>query len=188
MAKDKSKQDEFQSIQDDISTLDFDVPQDILAKIKKQLELEKERPEISPSTLSKELMSIAPELKRKMNISIAIAAVSEIFNFASYFFGAYAAMWVYNFYKSGTGEYGGLIKYGSLTFLCIIIHLILSGISTTLSHQTAFSILAKLRLTLFEKLSNPYSIYNRLESWPITSISSTNYYNRHDDDDEQISY
>ncbi len=152
MAK-KQQESEFQSVKKDIDSLSFEVPDDILAKIEKQLELEKERPQISVSSLTSELMAIAPERKSIMIISIIAAMFAELFNFASYFFGAYGAVWILKYSKGQNPDINQLIKYGGLALVSIIIYLILSGISTNLSHKTAFMILSKLRATLFEKLS-----------------------------------
>ncbi len=152
MAKQKQQVDEFQSIKKTLDSFSYEVPEDILVKIEKQLELEKKQEKISASSLSKELMAIAPERKAKLRLSVLAAVVAEVFNFASYFFGAYAGVWLLNYAKTGEADFAQLIKYGALALGSIIIYLILSGVSTTLSHRTAFAILSKVRVTLFEKL------------------------------------
>ncbi len=173
MNKKEKNIDEFSSVKKDIKSFNYDVPEDILIKIRKQLVLEKNREQISVSTLTKELIAVAPENKGKIILSVILAMISELFNFASYFFGAYGAMWIYNFYKTGEGSLNHLIKYGLLALLSIIIHLILSGISTNLSHQTAFEILSRLRITLFEKLNKVplgYMIENPLGKIKVTIL------------------
>ncbi len=153
MGREKSGASEFENVKRDIESFSFDVPEDILLKIEKQLELEKERPQISAGTLTKELMAVAPERKGKMIMSIAVAMLAEIFNFASYFFGAFSAMWILDYARGGNPDMSQLVKYGLLALVSIMIYLVLSGISTNLSHRTAFTILSKLRVALFEKLS-----------------------------------
>ncbi len=152
MAK-KKQVDELTSVKADLKSFDYDVPVDILQKIEKQLKLEKESQQISVSTLTKELMAVAPERKNVMLISIITAMIAEVFNFASYFFGAYAAMWIMDYVAGGNPSRESLFKYAGLAFASVIVYLILSAISTNLSHQTAFAILAKVRTSLFEKLA-----------------------------------
>lgn len=153
MSRDKKDFDEFESVKKDIESFSYDVPSDIMEKVKRQLELERERPKISISGLTGELMAVAPDKKRTMAVSVIVATVAEVFNFASYFFGAYAANWILSYARGGDPDGGGLVKYGVLALLSIVIYLILSGVSTTLSHRTAFYILSELRVVLFEKLS-----------------------------------
>lgn len=150
--KQKETQNEFQQVKKDLDTFSYDVPHDILHLIQDQLELEKTREQISIPVLTRELMSVAPERKRPMIVSILVAMLSEVFNFASYFFGAFGALWILEAAKGNQPAFSELIKYAMLAIGSIIIYLILSGISTNLSHRTAFSILSKLRITLFEKL------------------------------------
>ncbi len=172
MAK-KQMENEFQSVKKDIDTFSYDVPEDILLKIEKQLELEKEREQISVSTLTKELMAIAPHRKSIIVVSIIMAMLAEIFNFASYFFGAYGAVWILEYAKGQNPSFDSLIKYGLLALASIIIYLILSGISSNLSHRTAFQILSKLRVILFEKLSKVplgYMIENPLGKLKVTIL------------------
>ncbi len=152
MAKKKQQVDEFQAVKKDISTFSFEVPDDIINKVEKQLKLEKERPKISVSILIKELMAVAPERKSIMLLSVIVAMFAEVFNFATYFFSAYGAMWILAYSKRENPDFNNLIKYGAFALASIIIYLILSGISTILSHNTAFTILSKLRVSLFEKL------------------------------------
>ncbi len=152
MGRQKNGMSEFEKVKKDIESFSFDVPEDIVLKIEKQLELEKERPQISVGTLTKELMAVAPERKGAMIISMVVAMLAEIFNFASYFFGAFSAMWILDYARGGNPDINQIVKYGLLALLSIIIYLVLSGVSTNLSHRTAFTILSKLRVTLFEKL------------------------------------
>ncbi len=152
MARNKQQVDEFQAVKNDIDTFSFEVPDDILRKVEKQLKLEKERPQISAGSLTKELMAVAPERKAAMILSVIVAMLAEVFNFATYFFSAYGAMWILSYARGENPDFNNLIKYGALALGSIIVYLVLSGISTNISHRTAFSILAKLRVTLFEKL------------------------------------
>ncbi len=152
MAKKEKQKDEYLSVKDDLTSFNYEVPEDILLKIEKQLRMEKEREQITVGSLTKELLAVAPDKKGKLILSVVLAMIGEVFSFASYFFGAYGAMWIYQYYKTGSGDINGLIKYGLLALAAMAVHLILTGISTNLSHQTAFEILSKLRITLFEKL------------------------------------
>ncbi len=147
------QKDEYLAVKEDLDSFSYEVPEDILSKVKKQLKMEKERETITVSALTKELLAIAPDKKGRIILSVVLAMIGEVFSFASYFFGAYGAMWIYEYYKTGSGDINSLVKYGLLALGAIVIHLILTGISTNLSHQTAFEILSKLRITLFEKLA-----------------------------------
>lgn len=70
----------------EVESLHLDVPEDIMSRVEEQVKLEENQVKITPGILNKELMSIAPEYKGKMRISILLACVGEVFSFASYFF------------------------------------------------------------------------------------------------------
>ncbi len=144
--------DESVTLKKDIKSLNMDVPEDVYDKIDKQLELEKSQEKISPSVLSKELFSVAPELKGKMTLSIILSCIGEIFCFASYFFGAYAASWLLRFHDGEDVVFSNIIKYGGIALGGLVLHLLLTGISGATSHRVAFSILSRLRIRLFDKL------------------------------------
>ncbi len=176
MANKKQKIDEFSAVKKDIDSFSYEVPDDILKKIENQLEIEKKRENITMSILNKELLAIAPERKKSMSLAIILAMIGEVFSFATYFFAAYGTMWIYNYSKTGTGNFNDLIKYASLAILSILVYLVLTGISTNLSHRTAFDILSKLRITLFEKLSKVplgYMIENPLGKIKVTIMEKT---------------
>ncbi len=141
-----------EEIKKDVNTFNFDVPDDILEKMDEQVKLEQNQNQISPMILNKELFSIAPELKGKMILSIILACIGEIFSFASYFYGAYAASWLIRFNEGNGIQYDNLIKYSIVALLLLMVHLILTGFSTVNSHKIAFTILSKLSIRLFEKL------------------------------------
>ncbi len=152
MARKDNKKDEYLLVKEDLSSFDYEVPEDILLRIQKKLQLEKDTEQLTMGTLTKELLAVAPEKKGKLLLSVILAMIGEVFSFASYFFGAYVAVWIYQYYQMGAGDVSKLVQYGLLAFGAILIHLVLTGISTNLSHQTAFEILSKLRIKLFEKL------------------------------------
>ncbi len=153
MSKDKKKSfDEAKMIKKDIGTFGFDVSDEIYEKIDKQIALEKSQEKISPSILSKELFSVEPKLRGKIRLAGFFAAIGEIFSFASYFFGAYAASWLLKFSNGEESAFSNLIKYGCVALASLVLHLLLTGISTGTSHRIAFKILSRLRVTLFERL------------------------------------
>lgn len=139
-------------IREEINNLKLDVPEDVLNRIEKQVEMESNQVKITMSALSNELMSIAPEYKGKMRLSIILACIGEIFSFATYFFSAYAASWLFASAENHPQRFESLIIYGILAILSLLIYLGLTGYSTVLSHSTSFLILGRLRERLFEKL------------------------------------
>lgn len=139
-------------IRKEIDNLKLDVPEDVINRIEKQVEMESNQVKITMSGLSNELMSIAPEYKAKMRLSTILACIGEIFSFATYFFSAYAASWLFASSENHPQKFESLVSYGLLAILSLLIYLALTGYSTTISHSTSFKILAKLRERLFEKL------------------------------------
>ncbi len=136
----------------EIESLKLDVPGEIMERIQSDVERSEKQPKISVGDLNRSLMSIAPEYKGRMRVSIFLACVGEIFSFATYLFSAYAAGWLI---KQAVGNQLGfdvLIKYALAAIVCLFLYFVLTGVSTTISHRTSFAILAKLRQKLFEKL------------------------------------
>ncbi len=152
MAKQKKKINESDRIKKEFQTFKFQVPEEIYEKVEEQVKKDSKQNQISPFILNKELFSVAPHLKGKMVLSIIFACIGEIFSFSAYLFGAYAASWLFRF-NQGTGiEFDQLIKYAAIAFGFLLLHLVLTGVSTTRSHKIAFTILCQLRIYLFEKL------------------------------------
>ncbi len=149
---DKKTKPSSKEVKKDVGSFHFDVPDEILEKMDEQIKFEEAQNQISPMILNKELFSVAPELKGKMIFSIILACIGEVFSFASYFFGAYAASWLIRFNEGNGIQYDNLIKYSIVALLLLVVHLILTGFSTVKSHKIAFAILAELRIRLFEKL------------------------------------
>ncbi len=148
----KDRTQEAAELKKQIKGLVPDVPESVLKLVDEQVEMQYEQEQISPTKLTNELFSVAPELKRKLNLSILFACIGEIFAFASYFFAAYAATWILGYFTSGAGDFKSLTLYALLALASLTTHLVLTGFSTTISHKTSFSILARLRASLFEKL------------------------------------
>ncbi len=147
-----SKEQKIATLKDEIKKMIPDVPPYIIQSVDKQVELQSSQENISPSVLTKELFSVAPKLRTKLRISTFFACLGELFSFASYFFAAYAATWLLKYFTDGRIAFDQLMKYALVAFVSLILHLILTGISTSMSHSAAFSILAELRKHLFDKL------------------------------------
>ncbi len=136
----------------EVESLNLDVPEEIMSRIEEDLNRSQKQEKISIGGLTRELMNIAPEHKAGMRISIVLACIGELFSFATYFFSAYAAGWLIKRGQGNPVAFEELLKYAILAVASLLIYFLLTGISTTISHKTAFSILAKLRQTLFERL------------------------------------
>lgn len=147
-----SKSIENERLIKEIESLNLDVPDEIMDRIQSDVERSEKQPKISVGALNKALMGIAPEYKGRMRISILLACFGEIFSFASYLFSAYAAGWLINSATGNEVDFEILLKYAFLAMGCLLLYFLFTGISTTISHRTAFAILSKLRQTLFEKL------------------------------------
>ena len=78
----------------EIGSLNLDVPHEVMQRIESDIEQSENQPKISVNGLNKALMSVAPEYKGRMRLSVIFACLGEIFSFASYFFSAYAAGWL----------------------------------------------------------------------------------------------
>ncbi len=156
MKKDKNKEVDYTKkanrIKNDIRKLMPDIPNEVLNKVDKQVEMQMSQKRISPSTLTKELFDIKPKLRTKLRLSILFACIGEICAFASYFFAAYAASWVTKYFTDGRIPFDQLLKYSMIALGLLIAYLILTGVSTAISHKTAFEILKELKIHLFDKL------------------------------------
>ncbi len=136
----------------EVESLSLDVPDEIMQRIENDVEQSEKQPKINMGGLNEALMSVAPEYKIKMRLSVIFACIGELFSFSTYFFSAYAAGWLI---KNAGGNLVGfdvLLKYAFFAIGSLLLYFIFTGFSTTISHKTSFSILAKLRQTLFEKL------------------------------------
>lgn len=108
---------------------------------------EVEQEHLSTSVLKKELFSYAPELRGRMQSSIALACFGEMFGFAVFIFAAYAAKTLIS------GEHTSRVYLTALGALaCVAFQKILTWFSTTRSHFIAFTILARIREALTRKL------------------------------------
>ena len=136
----------------EIESLNLDVPHEVMQRIESDIEQSENQPKISVNGLNKALMSVAPEYKGRMRLSVIFACLGEIFSFATYFFSAYAAGWLIKSAGGNPTGFDELLKYALLAMGSLLLYFILTGFSTTISHKTSFSILEKLRQTLFEKL------------------------------------
>ncbi|VTS21889.1 Lipid A export ATP-binding/permease protein msbA [Streptococcus porcinus] len=136
----------------EIESLNLDVPSEIMQRIESDVEQSEKQPKISIGELNKALMSVAPEYKNKMRLSVIFACIGELFSFSTYFFSAYAAGWLIKNSGDNPVDFDVLLKYALLAIGSLLLYFIFTGFSTTISHKISFSILAKLRQTLFEKL------------------------------------
>lgn len=136
----------------EIESLNLDVPSEIMQRIESDVEQSEKQPKISIGELNKALMSVAPEYKNRMRLSVIFACIGELFSFSTYFFSAYAAGWLIKNSGDNPVDFDVLLKYALLAVGSLLLYFIFTGFSTTISHKISFSILAKLRQTLFEKL------------------------------------
>ncbi|MGT2754563.1 ABC transporter ATP-binding protein [Streptococcus ovis] len=136
----------------EIESLNLDVPSEIMQRIESDVEQSEKQPKISIGELNKALMSVAPEYKNRMRLSVIFACIGELFSFSTYFFSAYAAGWLIKNSGDNPVDFDALLKYALLAVGSLLLYFIFTGFSTTISHKISFSILAKLRQTLFEKL------------------------------------
>lgn len=136
----------------EIESLNLDVPSEIMQRIESDVEQSEKQPKISIGELNKALMSVAPEYKNRMRLSVIFACIGEFFSFSTYFFSAYAAGWLIKNSGDNPVDFDVLLKYALLAVGSLLLYFIFTGFSTIISHKISFSILAKLRQTLFEKL------------------------------------
>ena len=152
-ASDSKKLKQNKNLIKEVESLNLDVPDEIMQRIESDVEQSEKKPKISMSGLNKALMSVAPEYKGRMRISVIFACIGEIFSFSTYFFSAYAAGWLIKNAGGNPVGFHSLMKYAFFAIGSLLLYFIFSGFSTTISHKTSFFILAKLRQTLFEKLN-----------------------------------
>lgn len=138
----------------EVARLNLDVPDEIMRRILNEVERSETQPEISVSSLNKALMSMAPEYRGKMRLSILLACVGEVFSFSAYFFSAYAAGWLLQRADNHLLPFDRLLNTAGLAMGSLLLYFLFTGFSTVISHKTSFLILEKLRQTLFEKLQN----------------------------------
>lgn len=138
----------------EVARLNLDVPDEIMQRIMNEVERSETQPEISVSSLNKALMSMAPEYRGKMRLSILLACVGEVFSFSAYFFSAYAAGWLLQRADNHLLPFDRLLNTAGLAMGSLLLYFLFTGFSTVISHKTSFLILEKLRQTLFEKLQN----------------------------------
>lgn len=151
-ASDRKKLKQNENLIKEVESLNLDVPDEIMRRIESDIEQSEKKPKISMGGLNKALMSVAPEYKGRMRISVIFACIGELFSFSTYFFSAYAAGWLIKNAGGNPIGFHTLLKYAFLAIGSLLLYFIFTGFSTSISHKTSFSILAKLRQTLFEKL------------------------------------
>lgn len=151
-SSDSKKLKQNENLIKEVKSLNLDVPLEIMERIESDIEKSEKQPKISVGGLNKALMSIAPEYKNRMKLSVFFACIGEIFSFSTYFFSAYAAGWLIKIAKGNQVGFDELLKYALLAIGSLLIYFVFTGLSTIISHKTSFSILSKLREALFEKL------------------------------------
>ncbi|MEL3913083.1 ABC transporter ATP-binding protein [Treponema pedis] len=149
---DSKKAKQTEDLIKEVESLHLDIPDEIMKRIKNEVQQSEKQAQISMGGLSKALMSVAPECKGRMRLSVILACVGEMFSFATYFFSAYAAGWLIKKAGGNPASFDELLKYAFLAMGSLLLYFVCTGFSTAISHKTSFSILAKLRQTLFEKL------------------------------------
>ena len=151
-ASDSKKRKQNENLIREVESLNLAVPDEIMQRIERDVEQSEKKPKISMGGLNKALMSVAPEYKGRMRLSVIFACIGELFSFSTYFFSAYAAGWLIKNAGGNPVGFQTLLKYAFFAIGSLLLYFIFTGFSTTISHKTSFSILAKLRQTLFEKL------------------------------------
>ena len=73
----------------EVEGLNLDVPDEIMGRIENEMQQSEKQAKVSMSGLSRELMSVAPEYKGRMRLSVILACIGELFSFDTYFFSAY---------------------------------------------------------------------------------------------------
>lgn len=149
---DRKKVKQTEDLIKEVEGLNLDVPDEIMGRIENEMQQSEKQAKVSMSGLSRELMSVAPEYKGRMRLSVILACIGELFSFATYFFSAYAAGWLLKQVGGNPTGFDELLKYAFFAMGSLLLYFIFTGFSTILSHKTSFAILAKLRQTLFEKL------------------------------------
>lgn len=149
---DRKKIKQTEDLIKEVEGLNLDVPDEIMGRIENEMQQSEKQAKVSMSGLSRELMSVAPEYKGRMRLSVILACIGELFSFATYFFSAYAAGWLLKQVGGNPTGFDELLKYAFFAMGSLLLYFIFTGFSTILSHKTSFAILAKLRQTLFEKL------------------------------------
>lgn len=149
---DRKKVKQTEDLIKEVEGLNLDVPDEIMGRIENEMQQSEKQAKVSMSGLSRELMSVAPEYKGRMRLSVILACIGELFSFATYFFSAYAAGWLLKQVGGNPTGFEELLKYAFFAMGSLLLYFIFTGFSTILSHKTSFAILAKLRQTLFEKL------------------------------------
>lgn len=136
------------------------IEEKIKEDVKKSIQTQQED-RLSPSIIKSEMFEFAPELKNKMNLSIAFACIGESLGFASYFFAAYMAksLFVKEF------NFNEIWIYAVITLFCLIAQKGLTCLSSIKSHRISFTILRNIRKKLGEKLEKAPMGY--VESMPI---------------------
>lgn len=149
---DRKKVKQTEDLIKEVEGLNLDVPDEIMGRIENEMQQSEKQAKVSMSGLSRELMSVAPEYKGRMRLSVILACIGELFSFATYFFSAYAAGWLLKQVGGNPTGFDELLKYAFFAMGSLLLYFIFTGFSTIISHKTSFAILAKLRQTLFEKL------------------------------------
>lgn len=149
----KTKDKEYkrkEKIKRDLKSLGFNYPKGVKEKLEESMDKKTEKNSLNPISLSNKLLEIAPEYKLKAHLSIVFSIIGEIAIFATYFFGAFVAQSIVNIYNGK--EQLPIYKYTGIAFLSLVIYFVFTGLSSYLSHTTAFHILDNLRKAQFRKL------------------------------------
>lgn len=116
----------------EVESLNLDVPQEIMQRIESDVAQSEKQAKISMDGLTKALMSVAPEYKGRMRLSVIFACLGEIFSFATYFFSAYAAAWLIKRAGGSSIGFDELLQYAFLAMGSLLLYFVLTGLSTTI--------------------------------------------------------
>lgn len=108
----------------EIESLNLDVPHEIMQRIESDVEQSEKQPKISMGGLNKALMSVAPEYKGRMRLSVIFACIGEIFSFSTYFFSAYAAGWLIKSAGGNSAGFDALLRYAFLAMGSLLLYFI----------------------------------------------------------------
>ena len=165
MSRKKSQEAQIQETIREMHQLGFAIPEGVEKQIDEQVKLMYDREGASLGAFLKAIFKVNPQGKKLMIFSIALAMIAELLAFASIFFGAYAAAFVYRHFHGELVDYGQLRLYAYAALGALCLHLILAGLSSTLSHKVSFQTLHLLRLKLFrhlQKIPQGYLVENSL--------------------------
>ncbi|MDO5738456.1 MAG: ABC transporter ATP-binding protein [Eubacteriales bacterium] len=137
---------------EEMLNLGFEIPEGVKKHVDEQVASMFDQEQASQGNFIKRIFQINPVGKKIMGVSILVAVFAELLAFASVFFGAYAASFIYRHAHGEVVDFSMLRNYGLMALGALLLYLCLAGASSTLSHKVAFQTLHLLRIKLFSHL------------------------------------